>query len=314
MDTQEISKKKREFYNNPWFWIIVALVIVVAISASNNSGSSATSSTGTQNTPTGICAADPQALKKEAFVPDYKQLVKDPSPSQGTVATFTGQIVQIEQSGNEGIMRLSVTKESYGWSLSDIVYVTYHQATNAVQGDVVSVTGKLTGSQTYTSQANFQITIPSIDVCTVDTQPTTPAQTTTSKPKTTAPAPSTPSTPTSQQTYTTPSGATVNNSGGVVTPPPAPPASWHTVQTFSGQTQKNTPQFTIQGSQWRITWQETGDGYFGANAQSPDGSNYCSIANLVGPGSDSTYCYTSGAYYVSVNTANSWTITVEDYY
>lgn len=298
-----------------WVGIVLGVFVLLAIisaAGSKSSGGSAASPD------TGICGTDPQALKKEAFVPDYKQLVKDPSASQGTVATFTGQIVQIEQSGNEGIMRLSVTKESYGWSLSDIVYVTYHQPTTAVQGDVVSVTGKLTGTQTYTSQANFQITIPSIDVCGVDTQPApqpaAPAQTTTSKPKTTAPAPSTSSSQSGQQTYTTPSGATVNNSGNVVTPPPAPPASWHTVASYSGQTQKNTSPFTIKGSQWRITWQETGDGYFGADTESTDGSNYCSIANLVGPGSDATYCYKPGTYYISVNTANSWTMTVEDYY
>lgn len=310
---EEIAPKKKGNVLK-WTGIVLGVLVLLVIISAASSGSSSSGGSAAVPSDTGICGTDPQALKKEAFVPNYKQLTKDPSVSQGTVATFTGQIVQIEQSGNEGIMRLSVTKESYGWSLGDIVYVTYHQATNAVNGDVVSVTGKLTGSQTYTSQANFQITIPSIDVCTVDTKSAAPPQTSTTKPKTTAPAPSTSSNQPSQQTYTTPSGATVNNSGNVVTPPPAPPASWHTVQTFSGQTQKNTAPFTIQGSQWRISWQETGDGYFGANAQSPDGGNYCSIANLVGPGSDSTYCYGAGTYYVSVNTANLWTITVEDYY
>jgi hypothetical protein len=311
---ENIPKKRGKVLK--WIGIVFGVLVLLAIiGAASSKSSSSPTFTSSQS----ICDSDPAALKRETFVPDYKQLVKDPTASQGTIATFTGQIVQIQQSGNEGIMRLSVTKESYGWSLSDIVYVTYHQSTTAVQGDVVSVTGILSGTETYTSQANFQITIPSIDVCTVDTQPATqpapPAQTTTPKPKATAPAstPSTSSQP-SQQTYTTPSGAVINGNGTVVTPPPAPPASWHTVQTFSGQTQKNTSPFTIKGSQWRITWQETGDGYFGANTESPDGGGYCSIANLVGPGSDSTYCYTPGTYYVSVNTANSWSMTVEDYY
>ncbi len=120
--------------------------------------------------------------------------------------------------------------------------------------------------------------------------------------KTTAHAPSTSSSQPNQQTSS-------------VATPPAPAATWHTVTTLSGQTQKNSPPFTIKGSQWRISWQETGDGYFGATAESPDNSgSYCAIANLVGNGSDSTYCYDPGTYYVSVNTANSWTITVEDYY
>ncbi len=124
-----------------------------------------------------------------------------------------------------------------------------------------------------------------------------------------------PSNTTYTGTATGPGGSIICTGGIVVTAPPAPPASWHTVATFSGQTQKNTSAFAIQGSQWRIIWQETGDGYFGADADSPDGSgSYCSIANLAGSGSDTTYCYKSGTYYISVNTAQSWTMTVEDYY
>lgn len=97
-------------------------------------------------------------------------------------------------------------------------------------------------------------------------------------------------------------------------PAPTSTATWHTVATFSGETQKNTSPFVIQGSQWRITWQDTGDGYFGATAQTTDGNNNCSIANLAGSGSDTTYCYSPGTYYISVNTSQAWSMTVQDYY
>lgn len=291
----ESEENKREFYKRWWFWAVVVLVLFILISAATSNSSP----TPTYKSSESICDTDPQAIAKEAFVPDYKQLVKDPSASQGTMATFTGQIVQIQQSGNEGIMRLSVTRESYGWSPSDIVYVTYHQPTTAVEGDIISVTGMLTGTVTYTSQANFQITVPSIDVCTVNPKPTSQASASTQK--ATAPAPSTPAQSTQQ-----------NNSP---TPPPAPAASWHTVATFSGQSTKNTPSFTIRGSQWRVSWQENGDTIFGATAESPDGSgDFCPIANTGNSGSDTSYCYTPGTYYITVNTANSWTMTVEDYY
>jgi hypothetical protein len=285
MDTTEVSKKK--FYKQWWFWVIVVVVVLIVIGSSNSGSSNTPSYQSSQS----ICDTDPQALAKETFVPDYKQLDKDPSASQGTVATFTGQIVQIQQSGGEGVIRLSVTKESYGWSPSDIVYVTYHKATDAVQGDVVSVTGMLTGAETYTSQANFQITIPSIDVCSIDTKPVAPMQASAPRPKTTT------------QT-SAPQSST-----------PAPAASWHTVATFSGQSAKNTPSFAIRGSQWRVSWQENGDTIFGATAESPDGSgDFCPIANTGNSGSDTSYCYTPGNYYITVNTANSWTMTIEDYY
>jgi hypothetical protein len=301
------EKPKKEFYQHWWFWplAIVLLILIGGIfsqgsGGNQNMGITTSDNSSATTTPLGICDTSLQTLKQQSEKVDYKQLAKDPDSFTGKVATFTGQILQIEQSGNEGVMRLSVTNEGYGiWSPNDVLYVTYHQSTPAVQDDIITVTGKLTGSYTYTSEANYQITIPSMDVCSIQTKPiatapqTPPLSTQTANPAViTQPAP-------------TPSPAPVV---------PQPAASWHTVATFSDQTQKNTSPFTIQGSQWRITWQETGDGYFGANAQSPDGSNYCSIANLVGTGSDSTYCYTAGTYYISVNTANNWSMTVEDYY
>ncbi|MDE1925077.1 MAG: hypothetical protein KGH79_02770 [Patescibacteria group bacterium] len=309
MEEKEAPKKK--FYTRWWFWAIVVVVVLIVIGSSGSSSSGTPSYQSSQ----GICDTDPQALSKEAFVPNYKQLDKDPSASQGTIATFTGQIVQIQQSGDEGIMRLSVTKESYGWSSSDIVYVTYHKATTAVEGDVVSVTGMLTGTETYTSQANFQITIPSIDVCMVDTKPAPPAQTATPKPKATTPTPA-------------PSTSQSSTPAPVAQTPPPVPASWHTVATFSGSGNKNTDTFTIKGSQWRIQWSATAD-----SSDSFCSQNGCTFsAQIVKPGdnfptdyvqssvyttkSDSSNFYTTGTFYLKLNTylINSWTVTVEDYY
>ncbi|MDE1924931.1 MAG: hypothetical protein KGH79_01995 [Patescibacteria group bacterium] len=313
MDSKETPSSKIPFYKRWVFWVPITLLLLFVIGAASSPSSSqpiVSPAADASAPPQTICDTDQQALKQQAQKVDYKQLSKEPDKYNGTVATFTGKVLQIEQNGDEGVMRLSVTNLGYGvWSSSDVLYVTYHKASDALEDDIVTVTGNLTGSQTYTSQANYQITIPSMDVCSV---------TKASPAKKMAPAPassgSSQTAQPAQQTYTTPSGAVVNNSGSVVTAPPKPAASWHTVGTFSGQTQKNTAPFTIQGSQWRITWQETGDGYFGANIESPSGDGYCSIANLAGSGSDSTYCYGAGTYYLSVNTANSWTMTVEDYY
>lgn len=100
----------------------------------------------------------------------------------------------------------------------------------------------------------------------------------------------------------------------VTQPQNTAPKSWHNVTTFSGNGGKTTGSFIIQGSQWRANWQVNHAGYFGANAESTNGDDTCSIANAIGPASDTSYCYKSGEFHLWVNTGYAWTITVEDYY
>ncbi len=286
MDSQE--KPTGRFYGRWWFWVLVVLVVGIILSAL-----SSTSSTASESAITSACAG----LSPDASQPiDYKELSKNPDTFKSNQTTFMGQVIQIQESNGVGFMRLAVDKDSFGWNTSDIVLVDYQGHTDAVENDVVTVGGIMEGSQTYTSQANFQITVPLMYACSIQEASTTAVK---------------PSAPTTSKS----TGIAKQPTAPVTQAPVAPPATWHTVTTLSGQTQKNSPPFTIKGSQWRISWQETGDGFFGATAESPDESgSYCAIANLVGSGSDSTYCYDPGTYYVSVNTANSWTITVEDYY
>ncbi|OCA90190.1 hypothetical protein [Bacillus sp. FJAT-27986] len=57
-------------------------------------------------------------------------------------------------------IRLSITPTSYGWSVSDIIYVAYLGYTDFVDEDVVTIYGEVNGSFTYTSQAGWDITLP----------------------------------------------------------------------------------------------------------------------------------------------------------
>jgi hypothetical protein len=143
------------------------LIIISVIAASENNSKPTSTTNSVVTTPVSICDTPVAIITQQEKSVDYKQLAKDPGSFDGTVTTFTGQIVQIQQSGNQGIIRLAVTKTDYGWDSSDIVYVTYNQPTQAVQDDIVTVTGPLTGSETYTSEANYQITVPSMNVCSV---------------------------------------------------------------------------------------------------------------------------------------------------
>jgi uncharacterized protein (UPF0333 family) len=320
-------------------WILLAVILVPIIlssifSGSSSSSSDTSSSVSAPSAPTTICDQDQTALQKSAQQISYKQLSKDPTSFQGQIATFRGQIIQIQQSGNEGVIRLSVTDLGSGyWSSNDVIYITYHQSTPAVEGDIVSVTGQLTGAETYTSQANFKITIPSMDVCSVNTtSPTKTTSTTPTKIKSTSSQTSTSNPqPTPTPTYTTPSGAVVTPNGTTVNAPPAPPASWHTVQTFSGSDTSNTSPFSVQGSRWQIQWTAAAD----ASASTFCQQYGCSFGIQIMTTSDNTqqdyilennintasksgssYFYTPGEYYLKVSggNMNNWTATVLDYY
>jgi hypothetical protein len=96
------------------------------------------------------------------------------------------------------------------------------------------------------------------------------------------------------------------------------PASWHEIKRFSGKSIKQTETFTVPGNDWRISW-DTKPGAYGAmNFQiyiyKPDGSLVTVAANVIGADKDSTIMHGSGAYYLMINTAQPYTITVEAQY
>jgi hypothetical protein len=100
--------------------------------------------------------------KEKAKTIDYKQLEKNPDRMKGEYVTFQGEIVQILEEGESTEMRVAVTKESWGWSSSDIVYVGYAGLTDYVEGDVITFYGEVYGSVQYTSQAGWEISVPAV--------------------------------------------------------------------------------------------------------------------------------------------------------
>jgi hypothetical protein len=150
--------------------IIILLILVGIVSSGSNNNTSSTNLPAAQitNSQQSPCAtySDANALAQNASSVSYKVLEKDPSSYMGTPAVFTGQVVQIMESNGQGVIRLAVTKDSFGnWDSSSIVYIQYTGHNDVVDDDVVTVYGLLAGPQTYASQANFQITVPSMYAC-----------------------------------------------------------------------------------------------------------------------------------------------------
>jgi hypothetical protein len=328
------EKKRRGGFDKFIRWaggITIALIFIIGLA--NNSSSSTSSSSAATPTITPAVPANPIAAACQDYASStnqtisYKQLEKDPASFQEQSTTFTGQVLQIQESNGQGYLRLAVDKASYGWNLNDIVLVQYDGHNDAVQDDIISVSGILKGSQTYTSQANFQITVPLMYGCSIQKRgvkaaTSIPAKATSvsASPQTTAPI----STPPAQTTYTTPNGAVLNSEGQVVTPAPAAPASWHTAYTYNASVTTKTPAFALQGQQQKISYTcsvaDSGNTYSNFNGVINSTANYSNdvFAWTVNcPSSNSTYEYSlpSGQYYLDLTSGNSsYTVTVQDYY
>ena len=131
------------------------------------------------------------------------------------------------------------------------------------------------------------------------------------------------------------SGSAVVNSSNNEVAPPAPAASWHTVYTYSNNTDIQTPPFSMQGKQWRITYNcalaNSTNPYSSFNGVidsingglSGGGDGHVFANNVTCPTSNTSYVYSfdfggslkPGQYYLDVGGYNSsYSVTVEDYY
>lgn len=93
---------------------------------------------------------------------------------------------------------------------------------------------------------------------------------------------------------------------------------WHLVKSWNGTSAKKTEPFTITGKQWRIIWTNKdtiGVGtallqvmVYKTNSQVP----LDVPVNTTQEGSDTSYVYHSGEFYLSINSISQWTIRVEE--
>jgi hypothetical protein len=101
--------------------------------------------------------------------PPFAVLNKNPDAYKGQLCQYRGKVVQAMESAGTTDIRMDVTPGSYGF-WSDTVYVTLAGTTPAVTDSIVVVYGTIGGSYTYTSTANYKITLPLINAKYVDVQ------------------------------------------------------------------------------------------------------------------------------------------------
>lgn len=93
-------------------------------------------------------------------------------------------------------------------------------------------------------------------------------------------------------------------------------AEWKEVITFEGNSIKDTETFKVSSNEWRINWStspgDMGEMNFQIYAHKASGDLAGVAANIVGEGSDTSYMRGSGEYYLTINTAQPYTIVIEE--
>lgn len=99
--------------------------------------------------------------------PPFANLNKNPDAYKGTRCQYKGKVVQIMEGAGTSEIRMDITPMGYGY-WTDTIYVTYDGTTPAVEENIIIVYGTIMGSYSYTSQANYNITLPLIEAKYVD--------------------------------------------------------------------------------------------------------------------------------------------------
>lgn len=191
------QKPKKPVYKKWWFWVIVViLILIIGSSFGGNSESDGNKTTESASVSQKSTTEAPEketekttektTTKKETTTKfskkkyketckkiPFKDLARNPDKHEGKKVKFTGEVIQVIEStwGNSVEYRIAVSKESWGYSADDVVYVTYTPSENEsriLEDDIVTFYGEFKGLYSYNSTLGGKITIPQVEAKVID--------------------------------------------------------------------------------------------------------------------------------------------------
>lgn len=142
--------------------IIVVLVIFFLFALIPTDDTSSNKSTSQKE----VQKEDPETYKSQCQSIPYDELARTPDNYEGQKVTFTGQIIQVRESGDEATYRINVTQDEYGlWD--DTIFCTFDLSTSEsrfLEDDIVTIYGDYDGLYTYTSIMGSDVTLPSVTI------------------------------------------------------------------------------------------------------------------------------------------------------
>lgn len=149
------TKHSHRFYNKWWFWLFVVIVIFAFYPAQNN-----IENINIQSEQTAISEDE---YKSNCETVNYADVARNPNNYIGESVVFKGKVVQVQENGNNVILRVNVTEGEYGiWD--DTLYIEYKRKSEnesrILEDDIITVYGKMNGIKNYQAVMGNQISIP----------------------------------------------------------------------------------------------------------------------------------------------------------
>lgn len=145
--------------------IFIFLGIVGAIASSGDNSDNTNKST------TQSITVSEDEYKADCKKYTYTEIARNPNDYNGKQAVFTGQVIQVDENGNNITLRVNITGEYNEYSkkttYTDTIYVEYERAdeneSRILEDDVITIYGELTGLKTYESIFGENISLPSLN-------------------------------------------------------------------------------------------------------------------------------------------------------
>lgn len=165
------AKIKKPLFKKWWFWLII-IICVAGISVSNNDNKTNDVSDKTVVSDEELVLSEDE-YKAQCVSVSYNDIARNPNDYKGQKAVFKGQVIQVQESGKNVVLRINTTQGQYGlWD--DTIYVDYKRKddneSRVLDDDIVTVYGEIKGIKDYRAVLGNQISIPHIEAAYIDIQ------------------------------------------------------------------------------------------------------------------------------------------------
>jgi len=115
-------------------------------------------------------AIDINQYKSQCTSIPYSDLAHSTEKYINKKVAITGQVVQVQESGNSVILRVNMTKDQYG-VYEDTIWVNYTMKSvdsHIIENDIINIWGGVKGRKTYSTILGSSMTIPEINAVDIE--------------------------------------------------------------------------------------------------------------------------------------------------
>lgn len=158
---QKPQKQKKSIFKRWWFWaVVIAFLFFYSVG-------SVEPAEPTEPEQPQMSESEYKAACAEI---KFSDLARNPDNYKGQLFAFTGEVIQVLESGSTVELRINVTPVTYSDGeiayYEDTIYVTLHLEDGAdriLEEDVVKIYGECAGLYSYKSILGQQVSLPRID-------------------------------------------------------------------------------------------------------------------------------------------------------